>query len=339
MNFLLKKIAAAVFVLILSFSGTCFAQSSSFSNDISITDHLGREVVISQDVERIVSGYYITTSMLIALGLDDNVVGIEAKANTRPIYALAAPHYLNLPNVGSAKEFNLEGCLALKPDLVILPIRLKDSVTVLESMGVKVLAVNPEDMELLRETITMIGLATGTENKAQKLIQYYDDTMQEISKITKDNSSKKRVYLGGNSSLLSTASSKMYQGTLIENAGGMNVAADIDDTYWANISYEQLLAYNPDVIVIVPEAGYTKADVMNDVQLHMVTAVRNGDVYEMPDAFEAWDSPVPSGILGTMWLTSILNENEYSFDEFKTDAASFYREFYGIDIDIDEITK
>ncbi len=75
--------------MILSFSGTCFAQSSSFSNDISITDHLGREVVIPQDVKRIVSGYYITTSMLIALGLDDNVVGIEAKANTRPIYALA----------------------------------------------------------------------------------------------------------------------------------------------------------------------------------------------------------------------------------------------------------
>ena len=314
--------------MILSFSGTCFAQSSSFSNDISITDHLGREVVIPQDVKRIVSGYYITTSMLIALGLDDNVVGIEAKANTRPIYALAAPHYLNLPNVGSAKEFNLEGCLALKPDLVILPIRLKD-----------VLAVNPEDMDLLIETITMIGLATGTEEKAQKLIQYYDDAMEEISKITKDNRSEKKVYLGGNSSLLSTASSKMYQGTLIENAGGINVAADINDTYWANISYEQLLAYNPDVIVIVPEAGYTKADVMNDTQLQMVTAVRNGEVYEMPDAFEAWDSPVPSGILGTMWLTSILNESDYSFDEFKADAASFYREFYGIDIDIDKITK
>ncbi len=117
------------------------------------------------------------------------------------------------------------------------------------------------------------------------------------------------------------------------------MAADINDTYWANISYEQLLAYNPDVIVIVPEAGYTKADVMNDIQLQMVTAVRNGEVYEMPDAFEAWDSPVPSGILGTMWLTSILNESEYSFDEFKADAASFYREFYGIDIDIDKITK
>ncbi len=94
-----------------------------------------------------------------------------------------------------------------------MPIRLKDSVAVLESMG-NVLAVNPEDMDLLIETITMIGLATGTEEKAQKLIQYYDDAMEEISKITKDNRSEK-VYLGGNSSLLSTASSKMYQGTLI----------------------------------------------------------------------------------------------------------------------------
>lgn len=46
----------------------------------------------------------------------------------------------------------------------------------------------------------------------------------------------------------------------------MNAAAEIEDTYWAEISYEQLLAWNPDAIVIVPEASYTKDDLMNDTQ-------------------------------------------------------------------------
>ena len=60
--------------------------------EIKITDHLGREVVFKEKPKRIVSGYYITTSLLIALGLEDNVVGIEVGADQRPIYLLAAPN-------------------------------------------------------------------------------------------------------------------------------------------------------------------------------------------------------------------------------------------------------
>ena len=94
---------------------------------ITVTDQAGREVTIEKEPSSIVSGYYISSSLLIALGLKDKVVGIEAKADKRPIYKLAAPELTELPNVGTAKEFNLETCAALSPDLVILPMKLKDA--------------------------------------------------------------------------------------------------------------------------------------------------------------------------------------------------------------------
>lgn len=303
---------------------------------VLIRDHLGREVTIEEKPEKLVSGYYITSSMLIALGLEDNLVGIEAKANSRPIYSLAAPQLLDLPNVGTAKEFNLEGTVALEPDLVILPIRLKDAVQSLQDLGIKVIAVNPEDMDLLKETLNMIGQATGTEDRATELITYYDDKIVEMSKI---DTEQKGVYLGGNSDFLSTATGKMYQNFMIERAGAKNVAADIEDTYWATISYEQLLAYNPDVIVVVPEAEYTKEDILNDEKLAPIKAVQNGEIYIMPDSFEAWDSPVPSGILGTMWLTSVLNEEAYPFETFKKDVSEFYERFYDFKVESEKITK
>ena len=87
---------------------------------VKVTDHAGREVTIEKMPEKLVSGYYISTSALIALDLDSKLVGIEAKANSRAIYKLSAPSLIELPNVGTAKEFNLEGCLALNPDLDIL---------------------------------------------------------------------------------------------------------------------------------------------------------------------------------------------------------------------------
>ncbi len=59
----------------------------------------------------------------------------------------------------------------------------------------------------------------------------------------------------------------------------------------------------------------------------------------MPSSFESWDSPVPSAILGTMWLTSVLHEDVYPFDEFKQDAYDFYEQFYNIEIEMDELTK
>lgn len=54
----------------------------------------------------------------------------------------------------------------------------------------------------------------------------------------------------------------MYQNTLLSNAGGKNAASELTDTYWANISYEQLLAWNPDYIIIAADATYSVDDVI-----------------------------------------------------------------------------
>ena len=305
---------------------------------VTLTDAAGRQVTIETEPETLVSGYYITTSMLIALGQQDKLVGIEAKADTRPIYALAAPELLELPSVGTAKEFDLEGCAALEPDLVILPLKLQESAEALEQLGINALVVNPEDMDLLEETLDLLGQATGSSERAHALMDYNAETEAEMAEKLADVE-KPRVYLAGNSSYLSTAGSKMYQNTLIELGGGENVAAELEDDYWADISYEQLLAWNPDVIVIAADADYTKEDLLADSQLAGLTAVQNGAVYALPSAFEAWDSPVPSGVLGIRWMASALHGDLYSLDQFRQDAADFYKEFYGVEIDTQLITQ
>ncbi|MEG0613938.1 MAG: ABC transporter substrate-binding protein [Clostridium sp.] len=307
--------------------------------EVTITDHAGREVKVTGKYEKIVSGYYISTSMLIGLGLEDSLVGIEAKAENRPIYKLAAPQLLDLPNVGTAKEFNLEGCIELEPDLVILPKKLTDQAKTLADLGITVIVVNPENEKLLKETVEMIATATGTTKRGNDLLAYYEDKYSELKGATKDLAKNPTVYIAGTSDILTVASKAMYQNSVIEKAGGINVVSDIEETNWSKISYEQLLAYNPDMIVIIPEAQFTKEDVLNNPELVELKAVIEKKVYEMPKTFEAWDSPVPSGVLGTMWLCSIINEDKYSFDTFKKEAAEFYKEFFDVDINKELITK
>ena len=191
---------------------------------VTLTDALGREVTIEEEPERLVSGYYITTSYLTALDLEDKLVGIEAKAGTRELYQLAAPELPSLPNVGSLKQFNLETCVSTEPDLVILSAKVPEAVAKLEELGIPVLAVNPETEQDFKETISMIGTACNVQERANALTESHDKVIADLS-AKLEGTEPVRVYLGGNSALLSTASPAMFQDLLIRNAGAENAVS------------------------------------------------------------------------------------------------------------------
>lgn len=303
---------------------------------VTVTDQVGREVTIEEEPKTLVSGYYISTSLLIALGLKDRLVGIEAKAKSRNIYQLSAPEIISLPSVGTAKEFDLEGCAALEPDLIILPAKLKDVIPSLEELGLTVIAVNPEDKALLEEAVTLLGTATNTMNRADQLLAFHDEQLKPLYEAL-NGTDHPTVYLAGNSSLLSVAGPAMYQNSLIEQAAGANAAADVTGDYWADISYEQLLAWNPDYIILAADAEYGIDSVLQDENLKDCKAVTEGHVYQFPNAIEAWDSPVPSSILGSMWLASVLHGDIYPKDSWKQAAADYYETFYGFMPDLDNL--
>jgi iron complex transport system substrate-binding protein len=298
---------------------------------LTLTDQAGRTVFIEEPVLRIVSGYYISSSVCIALGLADRLVGIEARAETRPIYALSKPELLELPNVGTARDFNLEACLALNPDLVLLPYRLRDAAEIMTEMGISVILVNPESYTEMIGMIELIGLATSVDENANRLIEWINDTRNDIDEVVNavnGAAEKPGVFITGLSNWLTTASNDMFQAELIGMAGGYNVASGIIGSGWTEISYEQLLAMSPDVIIIASEAGYETADVLDDPVLSELPAILNNRVFKMPSHIEAWDSPIPAAMLGVRWLHDILFEGVNFSDSFSSQVEAFYTEFY-----------
>lgn len=307
---------------------------------VTVKDMAGREVTLEKQPERIVSGYYISSSACIALGLTDKMVGIEDKSAKRPIYKLAAPALIDLPNVGSAKAFDLEACIATEPDLVILPMKQKDTAQTLQEMGIATLLVLPESHEQLIEMFTLIGTATNTVKQAEKLISYYNTKLSAVTELTRDipDDEKPVVYLGSTGDILRTAPREMYQASLITTAGGKNAGDVLEGSSWTDIDNETFLTMNPNIIVIptdnfaVSSPDYTAEDVMNNPTFSDVTAVKNGAVYQMPVGYEAWDSPVPSGILGTLWMLKTLHPELYPAEQFAADVNEFYTVFYGFSV-------
>lgn len=307
---------------------------------VTVKDMAGREVTLEKQPERIVSGYYISSSACIALGLTDKMVGIEDKSAKRPIYKLAAPALIDLPNVGSAKAFDLEACIATEPDLVILPMKQKETAQTLQEMGIATLLVLPESHEQLIEMFTLIGTATNTVKQAEKLISYYNTKLSAVTELTRDipDDEKPVVYLGSTGDILRTAPREMYQASLITTAGGKNAGDVLEGSSWTDIDNETFLTMNPDIIVIptdnfaVSSPDYTAEDVMNNPTFSDVTAVKNSAVYQMPVGYEAWDSPVPSGILGTLWMLKTLHPELYPAEQFAADVNEFYTVFYGFSV-------
>ena len=309
---------------------------------LTVKDQLGNEVTLEHAAERIVSGYYISSSTCIALGLKDKLVATEEKTDKRPIYKLAAPELIGtIGNVGSAKAFDLEACIAAEPDLVILPKKAKDYAATLAEMGIPAIVVNPESHEQLVGMVNLIAQLTGAEEQAAALIARYDEVLAKIAELTANiaDDAKPVVYMCGTSSYLTTAPKDMYQASIVTSAGGKNAGDSLEGDSWTDISYEQLIAMNPDVIIIPTnnmangQPDFTADEVMSDEQLKEVAAVKNGAVYNMPTGFEAWDSPVPSGVLGMLWMTAKLHPEVYTMEEFAADAADFYKTFYGFDMD------
>ena len=323
----------------VSASDSAPAESASQTEgQIVLTDQAGREVVLEGPAQSIVSCYYISTYAAIALGAEDRVVGLEKKADTRPIYQMAAPELLEKPQVGTMKELDVEATAALEPELVIMPQALADYADTLTQLGIPVLVVNPESHEALVEMLQLMGTALGLEDRAEALASYYQEQLDRMAELTQDAEAPV-VYMGSNSSFLATAPASMYQSTLIRQAGGVNAGDSLEGDYWTEVSYEDVLAMAPQVIVLPAGAEYTVQDVVEDPQLSALPAVQDGAVYQMPGGIEEWDSPVPSGILGTMWMTSVLHPDVYPFEEFTADAQDFYQTFYGFSVDASLITK
>ncbi|MBR5444487.1 MAG: ABC transporter substrate-binding protein [Clostridia bacterium] len=324
-----KRLLPIVLAILLSLQTTaCTSGTVQETGPVTLTDQCGRNVSLDERAETIVSCYYVSSYAVMALGLADRMVGIENKADTREIYTLASPAFLELPAVGTMKESNVELIASLEPDLVIMPAKLAEAAETLTGLGLDVILVNPENHEDLCGMLELIGDACGVSDRADALISYYDDQRETLADLTAD-ADKPTVYMGGNSSYLTTAPAGMYQSSLIDIAGGENAGAGLEGDYWTEVSYETILSMDPEVIVLPSGAEYTVEDILNDAQLAGVAAVESGAVYAMPSSIEEWDSPIPSGILGAMWLTSVLHPDLYTSETFCKDAIEFYEEFYG----------
>lgn len=266
---------------------------------VNITDSTGTEITLTQKPERIVSLAPSTTEILYFLGLEDKIVG-------RTKYCSFPESLESVTSVGGTSDPNIEAIVDLTPDLVVASTHVSEEVIgKLRETDIPVAFLNEQEgFEGTYSAITNIGLLTGTEEEAEKVVTEMKVKVEEIanklSALNKED--KPKVYYAvGFGEKDSTAGGNTFIGEMITLAGGDNIAKDIEG--WS-FSKELIAANEPDIIIVPSErdmiSGMQTTDFYKDLK-----AVKEGQVYEINGDMVSRQGPRVADAL--IEMTKIIN--------------------------------
>ena len=295
---------------------------------IKITDMIGREVEIPRGIERVAAWKHLGT-LVFGLGQQDKLIHQGLLNATAKAMSAVDPEYAALPYF---KSVTAEELLALNTQLVFA---YQDSdpneIDQLTEVGIPVIVLKGETLEESYEAARLIGKALECEDKAEEYINACQGIVDLVQERIKDVPEQERpkVFYAGPKSIYTAASGDMLQNTMIKLAGGINVAEETIGK-WAQISPEQLIQWNPDVLFLGSSLGeYQGEDVFSDSALQTVNAVKNKEVYLIPSNIGWWDFPAPHCVLGIQFMATKLYPDRFEDIDMLQVADDFYLRFIG----------
>jgi iron complex transport system substrate-binding protein len=247
---------------------------------------------------RIVSLAPSITETLFALGAGAEVVGVSS-------YCDYPPEAAKIEKVGTFLTPSVEVILAKQPDLVIAVPSPgnRTSVEALESVGLRVLVVDPATVAGVRQAIEAIAAAVGREEAGRAMVKSIDDSLAGVRAKLAGLPRPPTLMVVGHTPLVAVGRGS-YLDELIEIAGGTNVAAAAGGE-WPHLSLEFVVAQAPEVIIdtsMGSEQGVGQGDAFWR-ELRTIPAVRDKRVYSYRgDALLRPGPRVTAALLGLVRL-------------------------------------
>ena len=274
--------AATIFLLLVSMILTACGGAGDEKKDtaqkdkpIEITDVTGQKVTLKKPAERVLlqwsgsGGAFITMSAIMGKDVPNVIAGIDSslmeyRADMWNRFKKDLPALEKIPSIGSVsdKTFNIEQVLALNPDVIFIPLDLKeqyesDVKAKLDTAGIPTIYIDyhSEKLENHQRTIDAIGKALGKEERAAELKQFYTDHVTKVTdRINKISKPKPTVYIEvgmqGPESFGYAFSSNYSWGALATLCGGDIITKDVIKT-GGTVNPEFVLEKDPDIIMIM----------------------------------------------------------------------------------------
>lgn len=327
--------------------GSSEVQTSTEKDTREIIDMEGRKVTIPTKINKAISLSNNTTVYVYTLA-PDKLLGWSFAPNPNAKKFIKDDYY-NLPNVGSSiqKSGSFENILSLKPDLIICS--NEDEVykpdELQKQLNIPVVMVNAS-LEATDKVYTFLGDCLNEQVRGKQLADYSRTTLNTMKNLISEVPEDKRlkVYYAEGTTWLQTDITSNIHTEVLDFAAGKNVANISEDKVgsMAEVSMEQVLKWNPDVILVGATA--TKGDfyskVCTDVNWEKIKAVKAKKIYKIPALPFNWFDrpPCPARILGVQWLANLFYP-EYVKIDLNKEIRNFYEIFYNYKLTDQEIQE
>ena len=334
----LAMLLAVVMVLSLA---ACGAQSSPQTDDTTrvFTDSVGREVEVPAQIDKVALSGPMAQIVLFAL-CPDKLVGVSNAWSTEAEQYLDEK-YFTMPEIGQLYggkgELNPETLLQSGAQIVIDVGEPKGSIAedldaLQEQTGIPFVHITATT-ETTGDAYRMLGDLLNMKDEAETLAAYcekiYDRTVSIAGSVEKANV----LYVTGDTGQNVIASGSYHAEILDLLTNNLAVVDDPSSKGTGNeVSMEQILTWDPDVVIFAPESIYDT--VADDAAWQSVTAIKNGAYYEVPFVPYNWMGFPPSvqRYLGMMWLSKVLYPDATAEYDLFSDVQEYYKLFYHCDL-------
>ncbi|MBT3387240.1 MAG: ABC transporter substrate-binding protein [Desulfobacula sp.] len=280
---------------------------------LTLSDKKGRQIYSSKPFTRIISLYGAHTENLYHLGLENSIIGVSIN-DIFPSQVAKKPKF--------SYHDDPEKFLAFMPDLVLIRPMIDNGypklIARLEKSGIIVVSLQPSGIAQMYDYWLKLGILTGKEQQAKKMIQDFKKKIDYIKTKTKAIKIKKKVYFQAIHTRMKTFTKGAMPIFALETAGGINVAWDAKASRNTNIAIygkEQILAKASQIDVFLAQKG-----VMNAVSIELIKkepgfgvikAIKNNQIYLIDENIVS--RPVPrlyKGVIsiGTLLYPDIFNQ-------------------------------
>lgn len=315
-----------------------------------ITDMAGRKVTVpaAEDIESVFSTGPVAAIFMYMVA-PDKLLGWNYELNDVE-KSIILEKYHDLPNFGMGDAINYEAVIAANPTIALNCGKINDAMVsdcdaLSKSLGIPVIAVDNE-LNNSAEAFRFMGELLGVEDHAEELAEYSEKIFTDIASLADiPEDEKVSVYFGNGEDSLETAPRRSQHAQIFDAVNVTNVAdLELGDGSRVQISAEQLLAWNPDVIVVNGEPKADKSgnsaaeDILSNPDYASLKAVQDNKVYGTPNAPFSWvDRPAgPNRLIGMRWLSAVVYP-EYIKCDVNEEIREFFNLFYHVDLSDEQL--
>jgi iron complex transport system substrate-binding protein len=312
----------------------------------SVTDRIGRMVKVPLEPKRIACFFGPSYEKVFLL---DSANKVAVMSIRQPPWAQKLnPNLKKIPLMPSYSDPDVERILEFGIDLVFYW-QFPQQIEKMSAAGIPVVCSlsgdnKPTSMEAYikgyKEEIRFYGEVLGEHARkiASAYCAYYDKRISRVLSITSKipfNQRPKVYYISGRN-VFGTQGRYSLGHWLVEMAGGTFVAKDLAQ-YMVDASMEQIIAWNPDVIVV---GGLTSPDaIMTDSRWQEIKAVKEKKIYTAPEGVFIWGHGSSEVFLFVMYLAKILHPDKFQDLNLEQEVKDYYGQFYHYTLSNDEVNR